>query len=93
MLVHYSLLFYLSPEEFAARTDTRKGEAFWAAFLPYLKALKDAGVLVARAGLQPPESATTLGLQGDKRLVQDGPYAETKEQLGGLFIIDVPPIV
>ena len=42
MLVHYSLLFYLSPEEFAARTDARKKEAFWGAFLPYMNALKDA---------------------------------------------------
>jgi len=92
MLVHYSLLFYLSPEEFAARTDPSKREAFWGAFFPYMKALRDAGVLVARAGLQPPESATTLRLQGDKHLVQDGPYAETKEQLGGLFVIDVPDL-
>ena len=90
LLVHYSLLFYLSPEGFAARADARNGEAFWAAFVPYLKALRDAGVLVARAGLQPPRSATTLRQQGDKHLVQDGPYAETKEQLGGFFVIDVP---
>ena len=47
-------------------------------------------MLVARAGLQPPRSATTLRQQGDKHLVQDGPYAETKEQLGGFFVIDVP---
>ena len=60
----YSLLFYLSPEEFAARTNARKGEAFLAAFVPYLKALRDAGVLVARAGLQPPGSTTTLRLAG-----------------------------
>jgi hypothetical protein len=90
--VHYSLLFYLSPEEFVARSDPNKKEAFWGAFLPYMKALKDAGVLVARAGLQPPDSATTLRLQGGKRLVQDGPYAETKEQLGGFFVIDVPDL-
>ncbi len=88
--MHYSLLFYQSPEDFAPRTDPRKREAFWAAFLPYMKALKDAGVVVAGAGLQPPDSATTLRLQGDKRLVQDGPYAEAKEQLGGFFVIDVP---
>lgn len=90
--MHYSLLFYLSPEDFAARADPEKGKTFLGAFLPYMRALRDAGVLVARAGLQPPETATTLRQQGDKRLVQDGPYAETKEQLGGLFVIDVPDL-
>jgi hypothetical protein len=88
--VQYSLLFYLSPEDFATRSDPRS--SFKAAFLPYLRALKEAGILVARAGLLPPESATTLTLQGDKHLVQDGPYAETKEQLGGLVVIDVPDL-
>jgi hypothetical protein len=65
--------------------DASKREAFLGAFVPYLKALKDAGILVARAGLQAPHSATTLRLQGDKPLVQDGPYAETKEQLAGFL--------
>jgi hypothetical protein len=90
--MHYTLLFYQGPHDFAARTDPRKREAFWGSFLPYMKALKDAGVVVAGAGLQPPEAATTLRLQGDKRLVQDGPYADTKEQLGGFFVIDVPDL-
>ena len=92
MFVQYSLLFYQTREDFAARTDPRKREAFWGAFLPYMKALREAGVVVAGAGLQPPDSATTLRRQGDKRLVQDGPYAEAKEQLGGFFVIDVPDL-
>jgi hypothetical protein len=56
------------------------------------EALKEAGVLVARAGLQGPGTATTLRREGGKRLVQDGPYAETKEQLAGFFVIDVPDL-
>jgi hypothetical protein len=62
------------------------------AFVPYLRALQDAGVLVTRAGLQGPDTATTLRLEGGRRLVQDGPYAETKEQLAGIFVIDVPDL-
>lgn len=88
--MHYSLLFYQSPEDFATRSDP--DSPFMAAFVPYLKALKEAGVLVARAGLQNPDTATTLRLEGGKRLVQDGPYAETKEQLAGIFVIDVPDL-
>ena len=90
MPVQYSLLFYLSRDDFVARAEP--GSGFMAAFSPYLKALQDAGVLVAKAGLQPPDSATTVRVQGDQHMVQDGPYAETKEQLGGLVIIDVPDL-
>jgi hypothetical protein len=90
--MHYSLLFYQSPSDFAARTDPKKKEEFWASFLPYMKALKDAGIVVAGAGLQPPETATTLRLLNGQRQVQDGPYADTKEQLGGFFVIDVPDL-
>lgn len=88
--MHYSLLFYMSPEDFATRSHP--GSPFVAAFYPYLRALEDAGVLVAKAGLQSPDTATTLRLEGGKRLVQDGPYAETKEQLAGIFVIDVPDL-
>jgi len=47
---------------------------------------------VSGAGLHPPETATTLRWQGGEMLVQDGPITETKEQLGGFFIIDVPDL-
>ncbi|MBV9766641.1 MAG: hypothetical protein JOZ48_17480 [Acidobacteriaceae bacterium] len=83
--MQYTLMFYLSPEEFSARTDPAKREAYWAAFMPYMKAVRDAGIFRAGAGLEPPDTATTLRLREGKRLVQDGPYADTKEQLGGLL--------
>ncbi len=44
------------------------------------------------AGLQPPETATTLKFRDDQRIVQDGPYADTKEQLGGFIMINVPDL-
>ena len=87
--MQYALLFYQSPDEFAARADPKKREAFWASFVPYMKALNDAGIVVAGAGLEPPDVATSIRLNGGKRQVQDGPFAEAKEQLGGFFIIDV----
>jgi hypothetical protein len=89
--MQYSLLFYHSPEQFAARDDPQKRKAFWASFIPYMKALQDAGIVVAGAGLQQPKTATSLRPKADGgRHVQDGPFAETKEQLAGFFIIDVP---
>ena len=88
----YTLMFYLSPAEFAARTDPKQKGAFWGSFIPYLKAVKDSGILAGGAGLEPPDTATTVRLRDGKRLVQDGPYADTKEQLGGFFVIDVPDL-
>ncbi len=90
--MNYTLLFYLSPTEFADRTDPEKKEAFWGSFMPYMKALRDAGVIVSGAGLEPPAAATTGRTRDGLRQVQDGPYAETKEQLGGFFVIKVPDL-
>ena len=90
--MQYTLMFYLSPAEFSARTDPAKKAAFWGAFMPYMQAVRDAGVFKGGAGLEPPDSATTVRVQDGKRLVQDGSYADTKEQLGGFFIIEVPDL-
>jgi hypothetical protein len=88
--MQYTLMFYLTPDEFDARTDPKKSEAFWGAFGPYMKAIHDAGVVVAGAGLQPPDTATSLRRRDGKQSVQDGPFAETKEQLGGFSVIEAP---
>ena len=90
--MQYTLMFYMSSSEFSDRTDPNRKAAFWGAFLPYMQAVKDAGVFKGGAGLEPPDSATTVRVQNGKRSVQDGPYADTKEQLGGFFIIDVPDL-
>lgn len=90
--MNYTILIYESAANFALRTDAEKQEAYWAAWSPYRKALEDAGVFVTGAGLQPPETGTTVKLRDGQRLVQDGPFADTKEQLGGFFIIDVPDL-
>jgi hypothetical protein len=90
--MNYTMLVYETQDDFARRTDPVRQSAYLAAWPPYAQALRDAGVFVGGAGLLPPETGTTLKLRDGKRLVQDGPYAETKEQLGGFFIIDVPDL-
>jgi hypothetical protein len=74
-------------------TPAEIGEAEWKAgeeaFHAYAKALDDAGVLVSAEVLQPSASSTTLTLEKGHLQVQDGPYADTKEQIGGTFVIDV----
>jgi hypothetical protein len=88
--MQYTLLIYQSEAEFGARTDGAQRERFLASFVPYVNALTAAGIVVASGALESPDTATTIRLVDDQRHVQDGPYAETKEQLGGFFIIDVP---
>jgi hypothetical protein len=90
--MQYTLMFYMDHDEFEARTDPKKKDAFWGAFRPYLKAIKDAGIFVGGAGLQPPDMATTVRHRDGERLVQDGPYSDSKEQLGGFVVIDVPDL-
>ena len=48
--------------------------------------------MVGGAGLEPPLTATTVRAPEGKRRVQDGPFADTKEQLGGYYVIDVPDL-
>lgn len=88
--MNYTLLIYESPASFALRTDPEKSADYWASWTPYAQALKDAGVFVGGSGLEPSDVATTVNLRSGGRRVQDGPYAATKEQLGGFFVIDVP---
>ena len=87
----YMMLIYETEADFAARTNEKK-ETYWAAWRAYHKALVDAGVLVNGNALQPYSTATTVRSKGGKRQVQDGPYAETKEQLGGFIILELPSL-
>jgi hypothetical protein len=63
-----------------------------AAYAAYGEALKAAGALVNSNRLRPSGSATTVRTKDGKTEVLDGPYADTKEQLGGYYLIDVPDL-
>ena len=56
----------------------------------YTQWLKDAGSYVAGDALAPTTAATSVRVRDGKTLTTDGPFAETKEQLGGYYLIDVP---
>jgi len=62
------------------------------AFMAYTEAMKGAGVLVGSNRLRPTSNATTVRVADGKTQVLNGPYAETKEQLGGYYLIDVPDL-
>lgn len=85
----YTLFIYMKPEDFEARSNPETKQAFWGSFGPYLNALMESGIVVGSGGLQDPATATTVRFNQADRQVQDGPFAEIKEQLGGYFTIRV----
>jgi hypothetical protein len=88
----YMLLIYVN--EAAAPKPATAAEAteMSAPYMAYTEALKSAGVLAGADRLQPTASATTVRVANGKTAVLNGPYAETREQLGGYYLIDVPDL-
>jgi len=86
--VKYAIIVYESPAEIAKRDDPSQASTYWAAYQAYAHALGEAGVACGGAGLFPPSTATTIRVRGSERQVKDGPFADTKEQLGGFFLIE-----
>lgn len=72
------------------------GGQAWRAILDahtrYGQDLAEAGVMRSGAGLKPTNTATTVRTSGTSQTVHDGPFAETREQLGGFYVIDVPDL-
>ena len=66
--------------------DIARAMAAWQA---YDEAAREAGVLIACDGLEPGHTATTIRVEGGRRHVTDGPFMETKEQLGGFIFLEV----
>jgi hypothetical protein len=63
-----------------------------AAYSAYTEAMTKAGVIVGGERLRPSASASTVRVANGKTQVLDGPYVESKEQLGGYYMIDVPDL-
>lgn len=89
--MQYMLMIYgsESARQAASKADN---EQMFAAYGAYTQALRTAGVMKAGDPLEPSATATTVRVKGGKTEVLDGPYAETKEQLGGYYIIEVPDL-
>ncbi len=85
LLLHY-------PEPTAEQLGPEALAEGMQAFQAYAKALDDAGVLASAEVLQQSNATTTVTFARGEFVVQDGPFADTKEQLGGTFVIDVPDL-
>jgi hypothetical protein len=83
------MLLIIGDESRYADMSPEDGAAQMALWDQYTKELEAAGALVAGEGLQTSTTATTLRVQDDEVILTDGPFAETKEQVGGFYVIDV----
>lgn len=91
MTMQYMILIYGDEKNFAmlaSNPDAQK--QMYAAFRQYGADMRAAGVLRGGAELKPTNTATTVRVKDGKTVTSDGPFAETKEQLGGYYTIDVP---
>ena len=89
--MQFMICNYVTAQDFATegRSGTDTDGPAWGA---YTRAMIDAGVMVSGNALHPAHTATTLRIRDGQRELADGPYAVTKEQLGGYYIIDVPDL-
>ena len=86
--MRYILMDYVNESGWPALTRAEQ-EHWLGAYKAYMEAMTKAGVLKSSKGLQPTASATTVRVANGKTQVLDGPYADSKEQLGGFHIIEV----
>jgi hypothetical protein len=89
--MRYTLLLHY-PEPSAEELGPEALAEGMRAFQAYAKALDDAGILASAEVLQRSDATTTVTLAGGELVVQEGPFADTKEQLGGTFVVDVPDL-
>ncbi len=85
------LLIYGNEAAWVTMSEADKGAAF-GAYMAYNAALREAGVMRGGEPLRPSATAQTVRLRDGAPQVLDGPYAETKEQLGGYYLIEVPDL-
>jgi Uncharacterized protein conserved in bacteria len=85
----YMLMIYRDEAVFA---PGQTSGAHSGAYVAYADALKAAGILVGGDRLQPSTTASTVRAGNGAPEILDGPYADTKEQFGGFYIIDVPDL-
>jgi hypothetical protein len=82
------LLIY-GDENFDQNANEAQQREIFTAYMEYTKALKASGVMLGGDALRPTSTATTIRIHDEETTVTDGPFAETTEQLGGYYLIDV----
>ena len=85
--MRYIMLIYMNEAE-AASASQEEQQAVFAAYGAYTNEIREKGIMHGGDALQPSSTAKTVKVRDGKIVSTDGPYAETKEQLGGFYILD-----
>ena len=86
--MQYLLMIYAKEAAWEKMSPAEQQQGM-AAYNAFTEALKKSGTLIGSNRLRPASAGTTVRVVNGKSQVQDGPYADTKEQLGGYYLIDV----
>jgi hypothetical protein len=89
--MQYLLLIYGAESADAQATPAERGQVM-KAYMDFTAAIQAEGIMVAGDALKPTSLATTVRVRDGKAMHTDGPFAVTKEQLGGYYLIDVPDL-
>lgn len=83
------ILAFEAPGDFAKRTDRAQFKAYMEGWYAYGGGIEQSGKLQSGAAIEAPETATIVKVRDGARIVEDGPYVDSKEQLGGYFVVEV----
>ncbi len=84
----YALLIYAAEKNWAEKSEEERGRIY-AEYMNYTIELKKSGRMLSCEPLDPTSTATTIRVRDGKAMTTDGPFADTKEQLGGIYVVDV----
>ena len=85
--MQYLLLIYENEAAAAKIPEAEQGK-IWDEYMDYTNRIKKSGNLLAGEALQPVATATTVRVKNGKTVTTDGPFAETREQLGGFYMVE-----
>ncbi len=85
--MHYALLIYASEQDWATQSE-EESQAVNQEYMAFTKDIIDRGLMKGGEALQPTSTATTVRVRNGETLTTDGPFAETKDQLGGFYLVD-----
>ena len=85
--MRYALLIYASEQDWANQSEEQAQTQFQD-YMAFTKDIVDRGIMKSGEALQPTATATTVRVRDGETLSTDGPFAETKEQLGGFYVVE-----
>jgi hypothetical protein len=88
--MQYMILIYEPEDAYAGEAGQAALQAIVAKHMALAQSLRDRGVFRDGSGLQDSSTATTVVTKGGQQTLHDGPFAETREHLGGFYLVNVP---